>query len=76
MTQFIETKLAEKSRAHRATLKKLGFDSKDEPLGDGVLLLEKTPQLKGINTIIQNDNTSPEDFLFYFDRMATLLVEQ
>jgi hypothetical protein len=28
------------------------------------------------NTIIQDIDTSTEDFIFYFDRIATLLVEQ
>jgi uridine kinase len=41
-----------------------------------VLLLKQTPQLQGMNTIIQDIDTSTEDFIFYFDRLATLLVEQ
>jgi uridine kinase len=29
-----------------------------------------------MNTIIQDRDTSSEDFIFYFDRLATLLIEQ
>lgn len=74
--QYIERKLIEKSKAHRAELKKLGQSSEDDPLSEKVLLLEQTSQLRGMNTIIQDIDTSAEDFIFYFDRLATLLVEQ
>jgi uridine kinase len=73
--QYIERKLMEKSKTHRAELKKLG-QSSEGPLSDKVLLLEQTSQLRGMNTIIQDIDTSAEDFIFYFDRLATLLVEQ
>ena len=74
--QYIERKLIEKSTSHRAALKKLGQSSEDDPLSDKILLLEQTPQLKGMSTIIQDVDTSSEDFIFYFDRLATLLVEK
>ncbi len=75
VTQYIEQKLIEKSKSHRAALKKLGQNSEDNPLSDKVLLLKQTPQLRGMNTIIQDIDTPAEDFIFYFDRLATLLVE-
>ncbi|KFY09199.1 hypothetical protein V491_08339 [Pseudogymnoascus sp. VKM F-3775] len=75
VTQYIERKLIEKSKAHRAELKKLGSDCENEPLASSVAVLEQTSQLKGISTIIQDVDTSPEDFIFYFDRIATLLIE-
>jgi len=73
--QYIERKLIEKSKHHRAELKKLGQSSEDDPLSRQVLLLEQTPQVKGMNTIIQDIDTAAEDFIFYFDRIAALLVE-
>ncbi|CAG8954762.1 hypothetical protein HYFRA_00004687 [Hymenoscyphus fraxineus] len=73
--QYIERKLIQKSQSHRAALKKLGQSSEDDPLSDKVELLKDTPQTRGMNTIIQNVSTSAEDFIFYFDRVATLLVE-
>ena len=74
--QYIENKLIEKSKSHRAELRKLGQSSEDDPLSDEVLLLDQTPQLRGMSTIIQDVDTSAEDFIFYFDRLSTLLVEQ
>ena len=76
MIQYIERKLFEKSKAHRAELKKLGQSSEDDPLSKTVLILAQNSQLRGMNTIIQDMDTSAEDFIFYFDRLATLLVEQ
>ena len=74
--QYIENKLIEKSKSHRAELRKLGQSSEDDPLSDKALLLEKTSQLRGMSTIIQDVDTSAEDFIFYFDRLSALLVEQ
>ncbi|KAF7947760.1 hypothetical protein EAE96_008839 [Botrytis aclada] len=73
--QYIQRTLKEKSIAHIMALKKLGLGAEDEPLSKSVLLLEQTPQFKGMNTIIQDIGTPAEEFVFYFDRIATLLVE-
>lgn len=76
MVQYIERKLIDKSKSHRAELKKLGQSAENNPLSSKVLLLEQTSQLRGMSTIIQDIDTSMEDFIFYMDRLATLLVEQ
>lgn len=73
--QYIERRLVEKSTAHRAELKKLGQNSEDDPLSAKVLILQQTPQIRGMNSIIQDIDTTAEDFIFYFDRLATLLIE-
>jgi uridine kinase len=73
--QYIENKLIEKSNNHRADLKRLGQFPDDQPFSNKVLLLEQTSQVLGMNTIIQDVDTSKEDFVFYFDRLATMLVE-
>jgi uridine kinase len=75
VTQYIERKLTDKSAIHRADLKRLGKAVEEEPLSESVVLLAQTPQLKGMNTIIQDRDTLAEDFIFYFDRLATLLIE-
>ncbi|KAL3419771.1 uridine kinase [Phlyctema vagabunda] len=75
VVQYIERRLIEKSSNHRAELKKLGQSSEENPLSEKVNLLEETPQLRGMNTIIQDIDTDTEDFIFYFDRLATLLIE-
>lgn len=76
VSQYIERKLVDKSKSHRAELRQLGQSSESEPMSDKVVLLEQTPQLKGMSTIIQDIDTGAEDFIFYFDRLATLLIEQ
>lgn len=76
VVQYIQRTLKEKSIAHIMALKKLGLGAEDEPLSKSVLLMEQTPQFKGMNTIIQDIGTPAEEFVFYFDRIATLLVEQ
>ncbi|KAJ9148918.1 Uridine kinase [Pleurostoma richardsiae] len=75
VVQFIEQKLLEKSIHHRAALTRLELEGRSEPLSKRVLFLEQTPQLRGMNTIIQDIDTSSEDFIFYFDRLAALVVE-
>jgi uridine kinase len=74
--QYIDHKLIAKSKSHRAALKKLGQSAEDDPLSKNITLLKQTPQLQGMSTIIQDIDTSAEDFIFYFDRLATLLIEQ
>ncbi|KAI5457163.1 uridine kinase family-domain-containing protein [Mariannaea sp. PMI_226] len=76
MVQFIEKKLFEKSRHHREALSLLEAACKEEPLSDRVVILNNTPQIKFMNTILQNIDTSAEDFIFYFDRLASLIIEQ
>jgi uridine kinase len=74
--QYIEHILIDKSKSHRAALKKLGQSSVNAVLSDKVLLLDQTPQVRAMSTIIQDNDTTAEEFIFYFDRLATLLVEQ
>lgn len=75
VTQYINQKLLEKSTVHRADLKKLGQSFGDHPLSKNVIILDDTPQLQAMNTIIQDRMTSAEEFIFYFDRISTLLIE-
>ncbi|ATY65961.1 uridine kinase [Cordyceps militaris CM01] len=76
MVQFIEKKLVEKSRHHREALSRLEAECKEQPLSDHVVVLNGTPQIKAMNTILQDIDTSAEDFIFYFDRLAALVLEQ
>ena len=76
VTQFIQQKLLEKSKHHRAALTRLQLESLSEPLTKKVVFLEQTRQIRAMNTIIHDIDTSSEDFIFYFDRLAALLVEQ
>ena len=76
VVQYIERKLVEKSMYHRAALNRLEIGSETETLSERVAILEVTPQGRCMNTIIRNIDTNPEDFIFYFDRLAALLIEQ
>ncbi|CAE7094112.1 unnamed protein product [Rhizoctonia solani] len=41
-----------------------------------LIVLRQTPQLRGIYTILRDKETSREDFIFYADRLATLICEK
>ena len=72
----VKRTLKEKSRKHQEDLRRLGKQVEDEPLSENVLLLEQTREIVGMNTIIQNPVTTEVDFIFYFDRLSSLLVER
>ena len=72
----VKRALKEKSRKHQEELQRLGKQVEDEPLSKNVLLLEQTREIVGMNTIIQNPITTEVDFIFYFDRLSSLLVER
>ena len=76
IVKHVQRMLVEKSRKHQEELTNLGKEVKDEPLAQNVLLLNQTPQIRGMHTVIQNPNSTEVDFIFYFDRLATLLVER
>ena len=76
VTQYIQHKLLEKSRHHRAALTRLEIEAQKEPMSDRVVILQETPQLKSMNTILHDIDTSDEDFIFYFNRLSCLLIEQ
>ncbi|CAF9913970.1 Uridine kinase [Imshaugia aleurites] len=72
----VKRTLKEKSRKHQEELERLGKQAEDEPLSENVLLLEQTREIVGMNTVIQNPMTAGVDFIFYFDRLSSLLVER
>lgn len=76
VVKHVQRLLQEKSRKHQDDLKRLGEQVEDEPLSPNVLVMEQTKQILGMSTIIQNPMTQTVDFIFYFDRLSTLLVER
>lgn len=76
VVKHVQRLLQEKSRKHQDDLKRLGEQVEDEPLSPNVLVMEQTKQILGMGTIIQNSMTETVDFIFYFDRLAALLVER
>jgi len=77
VVKHIQRALAKKSSEHVTTLRKLnqGHEA-DDPLSPNIKVLRETNQLKGMHTILHDRETSREDFVFYFDRVSTLLVEK
>ncbi|KAL8920029.1 MAG: hypothetical protein Q9208_006484 [Pyrenodesmia sp. 3 TL-2023] len=76
VVKHIQLLLVKKSRKHQEDLKRLGQQVEDEPLSPNVLLLNQTKQLVAMTTVLQNPTTDDVDFIFYFDRLTTLLVER
>lgn len=70
----IQRTLRKKSKRHQDELRRLGEEAEDEPLSSNIILLPSTPQIKGMSTILQNPSTDEVDFVFYFDRLSSLLV--
>ncbi|EDR08552.1 armadillo/beta-catenin/plakoglobin [Laccaria bicolor S238N-H82] len=55
---------------------KSGTSSPESRLEDlNLAVLPKTPQLEGIFTILRSKETSRQDFIFFVDRLSTILVE-
>lgn len=77
IVRHIQRALLKKSDEHIATLRQLnqGHEA-DEPLSTNIKVLKESNQLKGMHTILHDRETSREDFVFYFDRISTLLVER
>lgn len=76
MIRHIQKQLGLKSLAHIKHLKELGmkfdFDIKNYP---NLRILPSSNQTKGINTILFDKNTERSDFIFYFHRIASLIIE-
>ncbi|PVG04356.1 uridine kinase [Serendipita vermifera] len=89
VTEYVRRKLEERSAKLREKmaltpqlLRYTGSFSllNDPPEGAaerlGVCLLEQSPQVQGTYTLLRNKDCPKEDFIFYTDRLATLLVER
>jgi uridine kinase len=68
--------LDEKSSLHQAELRRLGKVSEDTPMSPNVILLEHSNQVRGINARLMEKGLIREDFVFYFDRLAVMLIEK
>jgi uridine kinase len=72
----IRKTLGEKSLAHRRQLEKLGQVAEMAPMSENVFVLDQKPQIVAINTLLQNPLMLREDFIFYFDRVVSILIER
>ncbi|NXH46555.1 UCKL1 protein, partial [Dicaeum eximium] len=46
-----------------------------QPLPETLSVLESTPQVRGMHTIIRNKDTTRDEFIFYSKRLMRLLIE-
>jgi uridine kinase len=72
----IKKTLSEKSEAHQLRLQQLDQVAEDYPLTENAIVMAPKSQIVGINTLLMNPLTSREDFIFYVDRIACVLIEQ
>lgn len=72
----IHKTLEQKSRLHQLELRRLGKVAEDATLSSNVSILQHTNQIRGINTVLMSETLPREEFIFYFDRLAVMLVEQ
>ncbi|KAF2645374.1 uridine-cytidine kinase-like protein-like 1 [Massarina eburnea CBS 473.64] len=70
----IRTTLALKSSEHQAELTRLGKIAESTPLSKNAMVLENTPQVKAMHTLLMDPSTDREEFIFYFDRIVSLCV--
>lgn len=72
----IRSTLHLKSDLHQRELSQLGKVCGDAAVSENIILLPHTNQVRSINTLLMDPATSREDFIFYFDRLAVMLVEK
>ncbi|KAF2755305.1 uridine-cytidine kinase-like protein-like 1 [Pseudovirgaria hyperparasitica] len=76
MTDRINKILLQKSREHQVELRRLGVVAQLTPLSPNVIVLPDTNQIRAINTLLLDPNTDAEDYIFYFDRLSSILIER
>ncbi|KDQ56971.1 hypothetical protein JAAARDRAFT_58450 [Jaapia argillacea MUCL 33604] len=60
------------SRANSSTsISQLAFEQVGHP---NLIVLPQTPQLKGIYTILRDKTTPKQDFIFFLERLSTLVI--
>lgn len=76
VVQHIKQRLQEKSDRHKEELEKLKLLASRDRLSENVILMDMTPQVRAMNTILQDPATEQMDYIFYFDRLGALLIEK
>lgn len=80
ITKHIARQLDDRGYSIRSQLKKFAQLSLQDGLGkkqlpDNIVAMPMTQQLKFIHTMIRDASTSRDDFIFFADRLARLVVE-
>uniref|UniRef100_A0A672ZFF0 Uridine-cytidine kinase n=1 Tax=Sphaeramia orbicularis TaxID=375764 RepID=A0A672ZFF0_9TELE len=72
IVQHVHSQLEERELSVRALL---ASAQQNQPLPQTLSVLESTPQVRGLHTIIRNKETSRDEFIFYSKRLMRLLIE-
>ncbi|KAJ3585788.1 hypothetical protein NHX12_012197 [Muraenolepis orangiensis] len=73
IVQHVHSQLEERELSVRAAL---ASAHQAQPLPQTLSVLENTPQVRGMHTIIRNKETSRDEFIFYSKRLMRLLIER
>ncbi|XP_034394032.1 uridine-cytidine kinase-like 1 [Cyclopterus lumpus] len=73
IVQHVHSQLEERELSVRAAL---ASAHQAQPLPRTLSVLESTPQVRGMHTIIRNKETSRDEFIFYSKRLMRLLIER
>ncbi|XP_058265449.1 uridine-cytidine kinase-like 1 isoform X4 [Hemibagrus wyckioides] len=74
IVQHVHSQLEE--RKLRWDMAALASAHQAQPLPQTLCVLESTPQVRGMHTIIRNKETSRDEFIFYSKRLMRLLIER
>ncbi|NXW95174.1 UCKL1 protein, partial [Alopecoenas beccarii] len=74
IVQHVHSQL-EKVRGAGRLLLALASAHQGQPLPKTLSVLENTPQVRGMHTIIRNKDTTRDEFIFYSKRLMRLLIE-
>ncbi|XP_034448486.1 uridine-cytidine kinase-like 1 [Hippoglossus hippoglossus] len=73
IVQHVHSQLEERELSVRAAL---ASADQAQPLPQTLSILESTPQVRGMHTIIRNKETSRDELIFYSKRLMRLLIER
>uniref|UniRef100_A0A667ZDA1 Uridine-cytidine kinase n=1 Tax=Myripristis murdjan TaxID=586833 RepID=A0A667ZDA1_9TELE len=74
IVQHVHSQL-EKVRMTYSILSALASAHQGQPLPKTLSVMESTPQVRGMHTIIRNKETNRDEFIFYSKRLMRLLIE-
>ena len=75
VVDHIQTALTSKSAEHMENLARLHKSYENKQLPETVTILEQTNQVRGIHTIIRDAHSNRADYVFYLERLTSLIIE-
>ncbi|KAM9316308.1 uridine-cytidine kinase-like 1 [Gastrophryne carolinensis] len=73
IVQHVHSQL--EKRMQRWNMAALASAHQGQPLPETLSVLQNTPQVRGMHTIIRNKDTNRDEFIFYSKRLMRLLIE-